>query len=253
MPRQLTQLTNGEIYHIVLRAVGDSVIFKDENDYYRGIFSIYEFNNLNSVSIWWRRQQRKAEKIKLKNIALRPPTPQSFAVSETARSLMGEKRDMLVEVLAFAFMPNHVHLLVRQIKDKGISQFMQKFGGGYANYFNKKHDCRGHLFNQFRAIHIKSNEQLKNVFVYIHTNPISLIEPGWKEKGIKNDNETIKFLENYKWHSYLDYIGRENFKSVTSRDFLLEIMGGKKGCKEAVEDWIKYKKSFKDFGGIFLE
>ena len=251
MPRQITQLVNDEIYHVVFRAVGDSVVFNNENDYYRGIFSIYEFNNKKQVSIWHRRQQRKAEK--LKEVVLRSPTPQVFAVSETAKTLAEEKRDLLVDILAFCFMPNHIHLLVRQLKDNGISQFMQKVGGGYVNYFNKKYDRKGHLFNQFRAILIKTNEQLENVFVYIHTNPISLIEPGWKEKGIENPEKVIEFLENYKWSSYQDYINKKNFPSITEREFMLKVMGGEQGCKEAVKGWITYKKEFKDFGDIILE
>ena len=47
MPRQKTQLATGEIYHVVVRAVGDTEVFCDENDYYRGIFSIYFFNIVN--------------------------------------------------------------------------------------------------------------------------------------------------------------------------------------------------------------
>jgi REP element-mobilizing transposase RayT len=244
MPRQKTQLAKGEIYHIVLRAVGDSKIFVDENDYYRGIFSIYEFNNFNSVTIQARRKIRAT----FKKLSKADRSRRSIQLREE------DARDKLVEILAFAFMPNHIHLLVRQINDKGVSQFMQKFGGGYANYFNKKYNRKGHLLNQFKAIHIKTNEQLKNVFVYIHTNPLSLIEPGWKEKGITDSEKDIKFLsEKYRWSSFFDYIEKNNFASVTSREFLLKIMGGEKGCKEAVEDWIKYKKQIKDFGDIVLE
>ncbi len=221
--------------------MGDSVIFSDENDYYRGIFSIYEFNNAKPVSIWLRRLQRKKEKL------LQGPTLQYF------RGEVVPKRDKFVEVLAFCFMSNHIHLLVRQLKDNGISKLMQKIGTGYAVYFNKKYNRKGHLFNQFKSIHIENDNQLKNVFVYIHTNPISLIEAGWKEKGIENPNKIIKFLENYKWSSYQDYIGKKSFPSITDRDFLLKVMGGERGCKEAVENWVKYKKEINDFAGVILE
>jgi len=52
------QLVNGEIYHLVLRGVADSIIFKDKNDYYRGVFSLYEFNDTNPVLIRDRRRAR---------------------------------------------------------------------------------------------------------------------------------------------------------------------------------------------------
>jgi len=242
MPRQQTQLVNGEIYHIILRAVGDTEIFFDESDHYRGIFSIYEFNNANVVEIWRRRRDRAVEKKIEKSVG--SPRP---------HGLLADERNRIVDVLTFSLMPNHIHLIVKQLKDGGISQFMQKLGGGYANYFNKKYNRKGHLFNQFRAIHIKSDEQLRNVFVYVHANIASLIEPGWKEKGIKNPKKVIKFLENYKWHSHGDYIGRQNFPSVTQREIFLEALGGKNGCKEAIEDWISYRKEPKDFGDIVLE
>ena len=70
MPRKKPQLVNNEIYHVVLRGVGDSLVFKDVNDYFRGIFSIYEFNNDKPVDIWLRRQERKREKLIEKGIVL---------------------------------------------------------------------------------------------------------------------------------------------------------------------------------------
>ena len=151
-------------------------------------------------------------------------------------------------------MPNHVHLLLKQIKNEGISQFMKKLGTGYAAYFNKKYDRKGHLFQgRFKAVHIKNDKQLETVFVYIHSNAISLIEPKWKEIGIKDPKKVIKFLENYKWSSYQDYIGNKNFPSVIQRNFLLETMGGEEGCGNFIENWVKYKKGLKDWDKINLE
>jgi putative transposase len=235
MPIKRPQLVNNEIYHIVVRGVGDSIIFKDEGDYYRAIFSLYEFNTTEPIVI----RERRKLRLKLKKFT---------------REQFFDTRDLLVEILAFCFMPNHIHLLIRQIKGRGITQFMRKFGAGYATYFNKKYNRRGHLFQgRFRAVHIKTNEQLKTVFVYIHTNGISLIKPKWKEEVVKNQEKVIKFLENYKWSSYPDYLGKKNFPSVTKRDFILKVLGGREGCKEFVENWIKYKGGIKDFGNVIIE
>ena len=110
---------------------------------------------------------------------------------------------------------------------------MKKVGTGYATYFNKKYIRKGHLFqNRFQSIIIKDDNQLKIVFAYIHTNPVSLIELNWKENGVQDLSEVIKFLGNYKWSSYLDYIGKENFPSVSLRNSLLEALGGVKGCEK---------------------
>ncbi len=242
MVYQRPQLVNNDFYHVVSRAVGDTVVFDDEKDFYRGIFSIYEFNNANPVNIFNRRRDRIIEKKKEVSCDVGLHT-----------KLLTDRRDRFVDVLAFSFMPNHVHLILKQLKDKGISKFMQKVGTGYANYFNEKYDRMGHLFNKFRAVHISDDNQLKNTFVYVHTNLISLIEPGWKEKGVKNSDKVIKFLENNKRHSYMDYLNKKNFPSVTQRDFLLETMGGIEGCKTYINSWIEYKNELKGFDDIVLE
>ena len=245
MPYRKEQFVNNEIYHVVLRAIDDNVIFKNQDDYYRGIFSLYEFNNINPTTIRDRREARLREK----NL-------QSIVRNSISRDPLSadDKRDKLVEVLSFCLMPNHPHLLLRQIRDGGITKFMMKFGAGYGGYFNRKYNRKGHVFqNRFSSTHIKNDEQLKTVFVYIHTNPISLIEPKWKEKGIKDPEKVIKFLENYKWSSYQDYIKKKNFPSVTERGFILKTMGGEQKCKEFVEYWVKYKEKIKKFPEFSLE
>ena len=102
-------------------------------------------------------------------------------------------------------------------------------------------------------MHIKTDNQLKTVLIYIHTNPISLIEPDWKTGRVKNLKRTIKFLNNYKWSSHKDYIGVNNFPSVTERDFLLEVMGGIEKYQNAIIDWMKHKREIKGFDNLAIE
>ena len=239
MPYRKQQFVNGEIYHLILRGIDDNLIFKDINNYYRGIFSIYEFNDIKAVTIQLRRKIRNAFKKKIKKLDIVDIT---------------DERDKLIEILAFCFMPNHIHLLVRQLKFNSITKFMSKLGTGYAGYFNRKYKRKGYVFqNRFKDVYIKDDNQLKVIFTYIHTNPISLIEPKWKEKGIKNPKKVIDFLENYKWSSYQDYIGKKNFPSVTKREFFLKIIGGEEGCRNFVGNWIKHKGEIKRLGNVILE
>ena len=232
MPRGPRDFENGEIYHIIQRGIEDKPLFLDDNDYYRGIFSLYEFNNANPVEI----RQRRAERKRLKSYG--GSSPVNFAEAEMAEKA---RRNLFVEILCFCLMPNHIHLILKQIKDDGISEFMRKMGA-YVTYFNLRYKRKGHLFqDKFKAVHIEDDEQLKTDFVYAHTNPVSLVEPGWKEKGIRDLAKTKDFIEKYKWSSYADYIGGKNFPSLTSREFLLEVMGGANGCRDFVNGWLKYK------------
>jgi putative transposase len=218
MPIKRPQLAIGEIYHVIMRGVGDTVIFRNRDDYFRDIFSLYEFNTEDSVTIREKREQRKY------------------------REPFSDDRELLVEVQAFCFMPNHIHLLLKQLKENGISDYIRKLGAGSAGYFNRKYSRKGPLFGKFRAVHVKNNNQLQAVYSYIHTNPVSLVDPTWKGSGTKNPQKAIKYLEKYKWSSFQDYIGKKNFPSITDRKFLTKAFDGEKWCRKYIEEWVRHKK-----------
>jgi putative transposase len=230
---------NGNIVHVILRGIDGNVIFRDIADYYRGIFSVYEFNNINPVII---RERRRTIAHFKKNY--KGPTSVIFS----------DNRERMVDLLCFCFMPNHLHLLVRQLKDGGITEYIRKIGTGYGGYFNRKYQRKGHLFQDvFKAVHIETDEQLMTVVAYIHTNPLSLKYSEWKEIRIKNPEEAMRFLEEYKWSSHLDCIGIQNFSSVTQRDSILDLFDGVEKYKEFILDYIAQKGELKKYTELFLE
>jgi putative transposase len=105
-------------------------------------------------------------------------------------------------------MPNHFHFLVRERKEKGISDFMQKLMTGYSMYFNKKYERRGTLFEgPFKAEHANSDTYLKYLFAYIHLNPVNLIESKWRESGVQNLKKVKHYLREFPYSSYPEYLG----------------------------------------------
>lgn len=191
---------DGHIYHVYNRGVEKRDVFLNEGDYYRFVHHLYELNNSKPV-----RNVQYFLNHKSGNVE--------------ARKLFGiQKRDVLVEILVFTLMPNHFHLMLRQLKENGIVRFMQKLGTGYTMYFNKKYERVGCLFQgPFKAVHIIEEAHLVHLPHYIHANPLSFITNGVKP---------FRYLENYKWSSFPDYIGIKNFPRVTKRDFLLNLFGG---------------------------
>jgi putative transposase len=51
--------------------------------------------------------------------------------------------------------------------------------------------------------------------------------------------DLIEFLENYRWSSYLDYIGKKNFPSVTQREFLNEFFERPEQYRKDTLKWLK--------------
>ena len=228
MPSKRPQFITGQFYHVFNRGVEKRNIFQQVSDYFRFIFCLYELNDKKLIKMRDRISERKKRKY-------------------TGATRVSDRED-LVEVIVFCFMPNHYHLILRQLVDGGISLFMKKLADSYVGYFNLKHNRigMGSLFQgRFKAVHVKDDRQLLALICYIFTNPVELIEKNWKEIGVKDIKKVIQFLESYRWSNYLDCIGIPNFPSVTKRDFIMEFLGGSDGIKKSIKDWILYKTEFK--------
>ena len=62
------------------------------------------------------------------------------------------------------------------------------------------------------------------ILQYIHLNPLDYLKgfENWRERSkghIPNAREALKYLETYRWSSYLDYAGKKNFPSLITKDF----------------------------------
>jgi REP element-mobilizing transposase RayT len=132
--------------------------------------------------------------------------------SKSIRTILTEERSSqdLVNILGYALMPNHFHLLMQQKVDDGIKKFMHRLGTAYSMYFNKKNDRTGVLFQgRFKAKHIDNDPYFLHIFSYVHLNPLDLFQENWKQEGLKNKKEATKFLLEYPYASCGDYFAKE--------------------------------------------
>lgn len=80
-----------------------------------------------------------------------------------------------VNLLAFALMPNHFHMQLKQITQNGIVKLMRRLSTSYVMYFNRKYRRIGALFqNTYKAVSIESDPYLLHLTRYIHFNPTKL-------------------------------------------------------------------------------
>jgi putative transposase len=221
MSKRKDNLVSGEIYHIYNRGVDKRDIFMDDEDRIRFLHDLYEFNDSNpTIKLDYFLSDNNSE-VGLPNIKREP-------------------RKILVEILAYCLMDNHFHMIVRQKAENGITEFMRKLGTGYTNYFNKKYERSGSLFQgRFKSICIKSNSHLMYLPMYIHLNPLDFKFHEWRKKKIKNYKEATQFLDSYRWSSYMDYTGQKNFPSLINKDFILSRVGSEEKFKKENREWIK--------------
>jgi len=203
-------------YHIFNRGVEKRKIFMDNTDRIRFIHDLYEFNDERHAPDFSRRDFLNGER-------------------------KGDQRAKLVNLLAFCLMTNHHHLLCEEIKEGGVSLFIKKLHGGYARAFNEKHKRSGYLFQgRYKKVKIESDRHLLQEICYIHSNPLNLWKPRWKEGKLSSSDikEAIRFLEKYRWSSHLDYMGKRNFPSVTERNFLSGVFEEYGGYNKFFIDWL---------------
>lgn len=125
-------------------------------------------------------------------------------------SLEKYSKDNRVDIIAYAFMQSHIHLLVFDLLGK-VSQFMNSLHGEYAQYFNHVTGRVGHVFGErFNNKVVQVNMYGLWLSRYIHRQAV--------EAGLVIDPKE------YPWSSYRIYIGEAPLGFVKS-DIILEQFG----------------------------
>lgn len=176
------------------------------------------------------------------------------SLDEKARSIYFKKcpqsrSSRRVGIIAYCLMPNHIHFLLRQILEGGISKFMSEISDSYTRYFNLKNERIGSLFQgSFKSKEVDSDESLLQVSRYIHLNPINSTKT--------NPNGKLKLVD-YQYSSYNSWIGASKHLKGVKLDEdgvkeWLQIAGGRGLYKNFVESMIGRNVSL-EIGSLALE
>lgn len=171
-------IVTNEVYHIYNRSVAQQPIFRNirENNHYLNLIDYYRFVNTPLRFSFYNRLHKDQRESILKSLY--------------------KENNIRIEIYSFSIMPNHYHILAKQVNEKGISNFIRYIQDSYAKYLNKKTARFGALFQSpFKAVRIEKEEQFIHVARYIHLNPLTsylLKEP--------------KELNAYPWNSWIDYV-----------------------------------------------
>ncbi len=186
-------LITEQYYHIYNRGVDKRDIFKDKKDLDRFVESILEFNRIEGI-------------LSLAN--LRKTEIEAKPLSEP-----------LVAIVACCLNPNHFHLLLKQLVDGGISNFMKKLQGGYTYYFNVKNSRSGSLFQgTFKSQIITEENYFNKIVGYVNKN--------YSVHNIPKNKMNLVFASDSEYEN-------NNFKIVSKIEGkrILEIFGGQKSFK----------------------
>jgi len=159
----------------------------------------------------------------------------------------------LVKILSFCLMPNHYHLLLKEVIDGGISKFMHRLSTSFTNYSNIKYDEVGSLFQgNYRAKLIKEERYLQYVDVYIQVFNFFELYPGGLEKATKEFDKAFDFILESPFCSLGESFGRRKL-NIIDRDILAGTFEDLKEYKEFARELIIYHNIRKDINKYTID
>jgi len=188
-------------YHVFNRGVDKRKIFSNKSDYYRFLVYLVVFNDETS---WPNLTKSLKEALK-----------------------KSDKRKKIIDIVGYCLMPNHFHLLVKQVAEKGLPIFLQKLGVGYTHYFNKKYERSGVLFQgRSKSVLIQDNNQLLHLSRYIHLNPKEIVE-------------SFKSVAKYPWSSCQFFVSGKASSILSGTEVI-------KDQFETQADYLDFLKAYRE-------
>lgn len=199
MPSRIIPFVNEQIYHVYNRGVEKRPIFESSRDYQRFLKTL----------LYYQIQGPKPRFSKFFH-------PKIFKIDLSKK---------IVDILAYCLMSNHFHLLIKQTRDRGITELVSKLSNSYTKYYNTKYARVGPLLQgEFKSVLVESDEQLIHLSRYIHLNPISSF--------------LVKNLGQYQWSSYHEYINDQ--KGICLKEDVLGFFKSPKDYEQFVLDQADY-------------
>jgi putative transposase len=159
-------------------------------------------------------------------------------IADEITKLLAEK-SCLVQVIAYCVMPTHFHLVLKQMKENGIENYLTNISNAYSHYFNTKIERKGPLWvGRFKSVLVESDNQLIHLTRYIHLNPVSA--------GL------VANASDWKYSSYAEYVDPGSVKyPICDFQGLISFTGDQ--YKKFVDDQADYQRELEVIKHLSLE
>lgn len=130
---------------------------------------------------------------------------------------------------AYCLMDNHYHLLIETCSPT-LSKGMKYLNGTYTQYFNRRHQRVGHVFQgRFKAILVQKDAYLLELARYIVLNPVRA--------------QLVRSAKAWHWSSYRATAGHEESPAFLTTEWILAGFGDiKRIAQQSYRDFVKAGK-----------
>lgn len=213
----------GSIVHVVQRGARGLDIVRDMHDHHRFSGLLFYLNDSFSDPNWLK-------------------TAKTF--QQLQRPDHWPDGDPLVRILAWTLLPNHFHLLLEEIRDNGISKFMQRLCGSMSMAANAKYSEKGSLFQgSYKSRTVDTDEYLSYLAFYIQVKNVLELYPGGLKAALHNFDDAWLWASRYPFSSFTSYATNTS-SPIIDKERYLELFPSaplsKEDCREMLVLHMQY-------------
>jgi REP element-mobilizing transposase RayT len=153
MPAQASKSLHGQLYsHIYNRGIASQAIFcdKEDSEAFLGFLKEYLSPSTDSPS-------KTTFMVRGREYHGVPHRPKNYHGH--------------IELVAYSLLPDHFHLLIKQISEKSLEKLMRSLSTRYSIYFNKKYKRTGPVFDgTYTSLALETDTEVAELIRYLHNN-----------------------------------------------------------------------------------
>ncbi len=216
MPKRKIPLVSGYYYHIYNRGIDKSTIYYSHRDYKRFMHTLWYYRYSNLTCSY----RRFSSELTIEDR------------NALTKDLISTNKKM-VDVITYCLMPNHYHIIVKQLVDGGVSKYIGNVQNSYARYFNTRRNRDGSVFSsRFKNKLIETDESLKHLIRYVLLNPYSSAYINSKEE-----------IFTYKYSSVVEIVKPQTHSvQLTERNVISELFHSTNSFTQFVFDNADYQR-----------
>ena len=211
----------GTVYHIFNKAGRGLPYLYEDSDWWMVIRLLFYLNDEYKNEHWERDLQQNSMKV-------------------FERPAHWPEHEPLVKILDFCIHDDHYHLIVMQIKEGGISEFMYRFPNSVSRRINQKYGGNGSVFQgPYQIRRIEDSSDLVNLGFYVRVkNTFERYAEGGLKGAIVNFEQAWKNMLEDPFSSLPDYGGERN-SSIIDKDVMGALFPDSKEFKKEARKYLK--------------